>query len=99
MPGRIGVPWGPVVDRPGDIKYNGKVKTRAKGIRHAYFPEQYRKRVRRPRGSAGGSLSGSTRGDKVGLIGPNGSGKSTLVKIMAGELEPDKGFRAPGAGA
>ena len=26
------------------------------------------------------------------LIGPNGSGKSTLAKIMAGLLEPDRGF-------
>lgn len=30
-------------------------------------------------------------GDKVGLVGQNGSGKSTLIKIMVGELTPDRG--------
>ena len=29
--------------------------------------------------------------DKVCLVGRNGSGKSTLLKIMAGEIEADKG--------
>ncbi|MCJ7558566.1 MAG: ATP-binding cassette domain-containing protein [Gammaproteobacteria bacterium] len=31
------------------------------------------------------------RGDKVGIIGPNGAGKSTLVKLLLGQLEPDRG--------
>lgn len=31
------------------------------------------------------------RYDKVGIIGPNGSGKSTFLKILTGQLEPDKG--------
>lgn len=30
-------------------------------------------------------------GEKVVLFGPNGSGKSTLVKLITGELEPQKG--------
>jgi ATP-binding cassette, subfamily F, member 3 len=30
-------------------------------------------------------------GEKAGLIGPNGSGKTTLLKIMAGEIEADRG--------
>lgn len=30
-------------------------------------------------------------GELVLIIGGNGSGKSTLVKLMLGELEPDKG--------
>ena len=30
------------------------------------------------------------RGDKIGLIGPNGVGKTTLLKVLLGELEPDK---------
>ena len=30
-------------------------------------------------------------GQRVGLIGPNGAGKSTLMRIIAGELEADKG--------
>lgn len=31
------------------------------------------------------------RGDKIGLLGPNGVGKSTLLKIIIGQLEPQKG--------
>ena len=30
-------------------------------------------------------------GDKTGIIGINGTGKSTFLKILAGELAPDKG--------
>lgn len=32
-----------------------------------------------------------TRGNCYGLIGANGSGKSTFLKILAGDIEPDKG--------
>jgi ATP-binding cassette subfamily F protein uup len=32
-----------------------------------------------------------TRGDKIGIIGPNGVGKSTLLKILLGEISPQKG--------
>ena len=32
-----------------------------------------------------------TTGKRYGLTGPNGAGKSTLMKILAGELEPQKG--------
>lgn len=31
------------------------------------------------------------KGDFVAFVGPNGSGKSTLVKLMIGELVPDRG--------
>ncbi len=31
------------------------------------------------------------RGDRVGLIGPNGAGKSTLIRIILGELAPQRG--------
>ena len=31
------------------------------------------------------------RGDRIGLVGNNGVGKSTLLKILLGELEPQKG--------
>ena len=31
-------------------------------------------------------------GRRYGLTGPNGAGKSTFVKILIGEVEPDKGF-------
>jgi ATP-binding cassette subfamily F protein uup len=31
------------------------------------------------------------RADKIGLLGPNGVGKSTLLKIILGEITPDRG--------
>ena len=31
-------------------------------------------------------------GDKIGIVGLNGSGKTTLLDILAGRVEPDKGF-------
>lgn len=30
-------------------------------------------------------------GDRVGLVGKNGAGKSTMLKILSGDMEPDKG--------
>ncbi len=32
------------------------------------------------------------RGDRIGVIGPNGIGKSTLLKILLGEINPDRGI-------
>ncbi len=32
------------------------------------------------------------RGDKIGVIGPNGCGKTTLLKILLGQMEPQKGI-------
>lgn len=37
------------------------------------------------------------RGDRLGLVGPNGVGKTTLVKMLIGQLEPDKGTIKMGA--
>jgi ATP-binding cassette subfamily F protein uup len=31
------------------------------------------------------------RGDKIGILGPNGCGKTTLLKLLLGELPPQKG--------
>ncbi len=32
------------------------------------------------------------KGDLIGLIGPNGAGKTTLMKLIFGEIIPDKGI-------
>ena len=32
-----------------------------------------------------------TNGRRYGLTGPNGAGKSTFMKILAGDLDPQKG--------
>jgi ATP-binding cassette subfamily F protein uup len=37
------------------------------------------------------------RGDKIGLVGPNGIGKTTLLKLILGQLAPDKGKIRTGA--
>ena len=34
------------------------------------------------------------RGERIGLIGRNGTGKSTLLRIVAGEIQPDRGTLA-----
>ncbi len=38
------------------------------------------------------------RGDRLGIVGPNGSGKTTLVRLLLGELEPDRGSVRHGTG-
>jgi ATP-binding cassette subfamily F protein 3 len=37
-------------------------------------------------------------GERVALVGPNGCGKSVLLRMLVGELEPDRGVAAFGAG-
>ncbi len=38
------------------------------------------------------------RGERWGILGPNGSGKSTLLRLLVGEVQPDEGRVAHGAG-
>ena len=38
-------------------------------------------------------------GERAGLVAPNGAGKSTLLRVLAGELEQDRGFVVPKKGA
>lgn len=33
-----------------------------------------------------------TRYEKMGIVGKNGTGKSSFIKMLLGEIEPDKGF-------
>jgi ATP-binding cassette subfamily F protein 3 len=39
-----------------------------------------------------------TRGRRVAIVGPNGSGKSTFLRILSGELAPDRGSIRYGTG-
>ncbi|HEY8373657.1 MAG TPA: ABC-F family ATP-binding cassette domain-containing protein [Pseudonocardiaceae bacterium] len=35
-------------------------------------------------------------GDRIGVVGVNGSGKTSLLRLLAGDLEPDRGRRVQG---
>jgi ATP-binding cassette subfamily F protein uup len=37
------------------------------------------------------------RGDRLGIVGPNGAGKTTLIKLLTGEIAPDRGNIRHGA--
>jgi ATP-binding cassette, subfamily F, member 3 len=39
------------------------------------------------------------QGERAGLVAPNGAGKSTLLRVLAGELDADRGFVVPKKGA
>jgi ATP-binding cassette subfamily F protein 3 len=38
------------------------------------------------------------RGDRVAIVGPNGAGKSTFLRIISGEMQPDRGSVRYGTG-
>lgn len=64
-----------------DHELSGKQVIEAKGVCHEYkgipLINDFSTRI--------------LRGDKVGVIGPNGCGKTTLLKILLGEIAPQKG--------
>ncbi len=37
------------------------------------------------------------RGDRLGIVGPNGAGKTTLIKLLTGQIAPDRGTIRHGA--
>jgi len=39
-----------------------------------------------------------TRGERVAIVGPNGAGKTTFLRILSGELDPDRGSVRYGVG-
>ena len=39
-----------------------------------------------------------TRGERVAIVGPNGAGKTTFLRILSGELAPDRGSVRYGTG-
>jgi len=39
-----------------------------------------------------------TRGERIAIVGPNGSGKTTFLRILSGELAPDRGSVRYGSG-
>jgi ATP-binding cassette subfamily F protein uup len=64
-----------------DAEQSGRKVVEARNICHGYNGEQLIRDF---------SLK-IMRGDRIGLIGNNGVGKSTLLRILLGELQPDKG--------
>ncbi len=38
---------------------------------------------------------GISEGDRIGIVGRNGDGKTTLLRLLAGDLEPDRGQVIP----
>ncbi|MFT0762725.1 ABC-F family ATP-binding cassette domain-containing protein [Actinomyces sp. F1_1611] len=41
---------------------------------------------------------GISEGDRIGIVGRNGDGKTTLLRLLAGDLEPDRGQVIPRGG-
>jgi len=64
-----------------DEKKSGRLVIEAEGIHYAYGNQvilsDFSTIIR--------------RGDKIGIVGPNGSGKTTLIRILLGELLPQRG--------
>ena len=67
--------------RFGEVTRTGKYAISATGLAKAYGPLKL---------FSGLDLH-VERGERLGIVGPNGSGKTTLIRILAGDLSPDKG--------
>lgn len=71
---------------------SGKIVINAKHIHYAFKPNnQADSKTLEPMPLIEDFSFKIQRGDRVGIIGNNGVGKSTLLRILLGELEPDKG--------
>ena len=80
-------PQGNVQITMADGRESGKLVAKIRGVWKAYGE---RVLVR--------DFSGLVaRGDRLGIVGPNGAGKTTLVRILTGEIEPDRGSVKLGA--
>ena len=64
-----------------EAESTGKLVIEASGINHSYDNTEIIKDF----------STRIIRGDRIGVIGPNGIGKSTLLRILLGEITPDKG--------
>jgi ATP-binding cassette subfamily F protein uup len=74
--------------RSGDVRMmlqeaerSGRLVLHARDVAFAYGEEPI----------VGGFSFTVMRGDRVGIIGPNGCGKTTLLRILLGEIKPDRG--------
>ena len=78
---------GAVRMRAEQADQSGKLVFEARGVSKAYGPrpvvDDVSVRV--------------MRGDRIGLIGPNGAGKTTFLRLLIGELAPDRGEVREGA--
>ncbi len=65
-----------------EAERSGQLVAKAENLTHAYGEKLLLRDV----------STEIMRGDKIGLIGPNGSGKTTLIRILLGELTPQRGM-------
>jgi ATP-binding cassette subfamily F protein uup len=64
-----------------DAERSGKLVIHAEGVSHSFDELPVLQDV----------TTTIYRGDKVGILGPNGCGKTTLLRILLGELAPERG--------